>query len=336
MRRQVAFYGSTPAYLPVLEVHGWGDLQPELYDCSKRGAWDDMAQLVDDEILDTLTIVTTPGLVAGEVARRYGGAGGSHQRRVVAQGVVAARRGGAPFAMNDVDGFVAPGFEQVAELLAQGTVVNVGGRERTANLGAGGGAFAAFVDGERVVDVWAGFARPQQRWAEDTRAVVMSATKGLTTLCAHLLYDRAQLDLDLPVVAYWPEFGAAGKEGTTVRQMLSHQSGAIGLPEPARILSWDGAGWDDTGAIAAALASAPSAWVSGSKHGYHGVTFGWLIGELVRRVSGKSLGTFFREEVARPLGLESDIGTPLERQSTVAQVIEWTRSSSTPEHPDRD
>jgi CubicO group peptidase (beta-lactamase class C family) len=232
--------------------------------------------------------------------------------------------------MNDVEGFVTPGFERVAELLAQGTSVSVGGRERTADLGAGGGAFAAYVDGERVVDIWAGSARPGQRWAEDTRAVVMSATKGLTTLCAHVLYDRAQLDLDLPVVAYWPEFGAAGKDRTTVRQLLSHQSGAIGLPEPARILSWDGAGWDDTVAIAAALASASPAWVSGSRHGYHGVTFGWLIGELVRRISGKSLGTFFREDVAGRFGLACDIGTPLERQGTVAQVIEWTRSSSRP------
>ena len=230
--------------------------------------------------------------------------------------------------MNDVEGFVAPGFERVAELLAQGMSVSIGGRERTADLGAGGGAFAAFVGGERVVDIWAGFARPQQRWTEGTRAVVMSATKGLTTLCAHVLYDRAQLDLDLPVVAYWPEFGAAGKEGTTVRQLLSHQSGAIGVPEPAHILSWDGTGWDDAAAIAAAIASATPAWAPGSRHGYHGVTFGWLIGELVRRVSGKSLGTFFREEVALPLDLHCDIGTPLERQGTVAQVIEWTTSAS--------
>lgn len=161
---------------------------------------------------------------------------------MVAQGLVATRRGGAAFVVSDVEGFVAPGFDRVAELLAQGTSVNVGGRERTAELGAGGGAFAAYVDGERVVDIWAGFAGPERRWTEETRAVVMSATKGLTTLCAHVLYDRGQLDLDLPVVAYWPEFGAAGKEGTSVRQLLSHQSGAIGLPEPGRILSWDGAG----------------------------------------------------------------------------------------------
>jgi CubicO group peptidase (beta-lactamase class C family) len=230
--------------------------------------------------------------------------------------------------VNDVEGFVAPGFERVADLLAHGTRVDIGGRERPADLGAGGGAFAAFVDGERVVDIWAGYAAPGQRWSEETRAVIMSATKGLTTLCAHVLHDRGQLDLDAPVVAYWPEFGAAGKEGTLVRQLLSHQSGAIGVPEPARILSWDGTGWDDPPAIAAAIASAPSAWVAGTKHGYHGVTFGWLIGELVRRVSGKGLGAFFREEIGQPLGLDCRIGTPLDEQRTVAEVIEWTTSSS--------
>jgi len=230
--------------------------------------------------------------------------------------------------VNDVEGFVAPGFERVADLLAHGTGVDIGGRERPADLGAGGGAFAAFVDGERVVDIWAGFAAPGQRWTEETRAVIMSATKGLTTLCAHVLHDRGQLDLDAPVVAYWPEFGAAGKEGTLVRQLLSHQSGAIGVPEPARILSWDGTGWDDPPAIAAAIASASSAWVAGTKHGYHGVTFGWLIGELVRRVSGKGLGAFFREEIGQPLGLDCRIGTPLDEQRTVAEVIEWTTSSS--------
>jgi CubicO group peptidase (beta-lactamase class C family) len=230
--------------------------------------------------------------------------------------------------VNDVEGFVAPGFERVADLLAHGTRMDIGGRERVADLGTGGGAFAAFVDGEPVVDIWAGFAAPQQRWSEDTRAVIMSATKGLTTLCAHVLHDRGQLDLDAPVVAYWPEFGAAGKEGTLVRQLLSHQSGAIGLPEPARMLSWDGTGWDDTPALAAAVASAPPAWVTGTRHGYHGVTFGWLIGELVRRVSGKGLGAFFREEIAEPLGLDCRIGTPLDDQPNVARVIEWTISSS--------
>src|SRR5208283_2210680 len=131
--------------------------------------------------------------------------------------------------------------------LAQGTSVRVGERERRADLGDGGGAFCAYVDGDCVVDLWAGPAGPTGRaWQEDTRAVVMSSTKGMTTLCAHLLEDRGELDLDAPVVRYWPEFGSEGKASTTVRQLLSHQSGAIGLPASDEILSWDGGGWDDT------------------------------------------------------------------------------------------
>ena len=255
---------------------------------------------------------------------------------MVAQGLVAARRGGAPLTVNDVEGFVSPGFERVAELLAQGTSVDLGGRERPADLGAGGGAFAAYVEGERVVDIWAGSARPQQRWAQDTRAVVMSATKGLTTICAHVLYDRAQLDLDLPVVAYWPEFGAAGKGDTTVRQLLSHQSGAIGLPEPSRILSWDGAGWDDTVAIAAALASAPSAWVPGSKHGYHGVTFGWLD----RRTRTPRLGAESRDLL--PGRGRTALGPRMRHRDTARAAGDGCPGDGmdpfivTPEHPDRD
>ena len=124
--------------------------------------------------------------------------------------------------------------------------------------------------------------------------MIMSATKGLTTLCAHVLEDRGELDLDAAVVRYWPEFGRRGKGRTTVRQLLSHQSGAIGVPGSDELLSWDGTGWDDTAAIAAAVASAAPAWEPGTKHGYHGVTFGWLVGELVRRICGSSLGTFFR------------------------------------------
>jgi CubicO group peptidase (beta-lactamase class C family) len=230
--------------------------------------------------------------------------------------------------VNDVNGFIAPSFERVGEVLANGMRFTVGERERVADLGTGGGAFAAFVDGECVVDIWAGAAAPGVSWAEETRAVIMSATKGLSTVCAQVLYDRGELDLDAPVVRYWPEFGASGKEHTLVRHVLSHQSGAIGLPDAARILSWDGTGWDDYRTIADALASAPAAWETGRKHGYHGVTFGWLVGELVQRISGMSLGGFFSSEIALPLGVECQIGTPLESQSLVAPVIEWTPSSS--------
>jgi CubicO group peptidase (beta-lactamase class C family) len=179
-----------------------------------------------------------------------------------------------------------------------------------------------------VVDVWAGYSAPGVEWSADTSATIMSATKGMTALCAHVLHDRGELDVDAPVVTYWPEFGAAGKEHTLVRQVLSHQSGAIGVPDADRLLSWDGAGWEDTTAIAAAIASAPPAWEPGTKHGYHGLTFGWLVGELIRRVSGASLGTFFRTEVAQPLSAECHIGTPVDDLPKVARVIEWTPRAS--------
>jgi CubicO group peptidase (beta-lactamase class C family) len=226
--------------------------------------------------------------------------------------------------VNNVGGFTAPGFERVADVLAHGASLTIAGRQRVADLGSGGGAFAAFVDGECVVDVWAGFAAPGVPWTADSRAVIMSATKGLTTLCAHVLHDRGELDLNAPVTSYWPEFGAVGKEHTLVRQLLSHQAGAIGVPDADRLLSWDGTGWDNAAAIAEAIAAAPPAWEPGTRHGYHGVTFGWLVGELVRRISGRSLGTFFGTEIARPLAAECQIGTPVEAQSEVAQVMEWT------------
>jgi CubicO group peptidase (beta-lactamase class C family) len=223
-----------------------------------------------------------------------------------------------------VGGFAAPGFERVAEVLGSGTTVVLGDRERRASLGDGGGAFCAYVDGACVVDVWAGVADGDGRpWDEGTRAVIMSSTKGLTTLCAHLLQDRGELDLDAAVVRYWPEFGQAGKGATTVRQLLSHQSGAIGLPGADELLAWDGSGWSDTVAIAAGVARGEPAWEPGTRHGYHGVTFGWLVGELIRRISGASLGEFFRDEVAEPLGVACSIGTPRSELGTVAQVMEF-------------
>ena len=223
-----------------------------------------------------------------------------------------------------VGGFAAPGFEPVAALLGSGARVLVGERERRAGLGDGGGAFCAYVGGECVVDIWAGRADETGRpWEAGTRGVIMSSTKGLTTLCAHLLEDRGQLDLDAPVVRYWPEFGQAGKAATTVRQLLSHQSGAIGVPGSDELLSWDGAGWSDSVSIAAAIAAGEPAWEPGTRHGYHGVTFGWLVGEVVRRISGMSLGAFFRTQVAEPLGVSCSIGTPASELGTVARVLEF-------------
>jgi CubicO group peptidase (beta-lactamase class C family) len=222
-----------------------------------------------------------------------------------------------------VKGFTAPGFERVAETLGAGATLTLGDWERRADLGEGGGAFCAFVDDECVVDIWTGVAGPGRDWEEDTRAVIMSSTKGMTTLCAHILEDRGELDLDAPVVRYWPEFGRAGKSATTVRQLLSHQSGAIGVPGADHLLSWDGRGWSDSEAIAAAIAAGEPAWEPGARHGYHGVTFGWLVGELVRRISGQSLGTFFESEVAGPLGVACSIGTPATELPFIATVMEF-------------
>ena len=231
---------------------------------------------------------------------------------------------GAAHLTHDLHGSVAPGYEQVADVLAAGATRTVGDRERRADLGEGGGAFCAFVDGECVVDIWAGVAGPDRRpWEEDTRAVIMSSTKGMTTLCAHILEDRGELDLDAPVARYWPEFAQAGKASTTVRQLLSHQSGAIGVPDADRLLGWDGRGWSDTEALAAALAGGEPAWEPGTRHGYHGVTFGWLVGEVVRRISGRSLGMFFQSEVAGPLEVPCSIGTPESVLPSVATVMEF-------------
>jgi CubicO group peptidase (beta-lactamase class C family) len=230
-----------------------------------------------------------------------------------------------------VEGFTAPGYERVAETLAAGASLTLGERERRADLGEGGGAFCAFVDGGCVVDVWAGAAGSGRPWERETRAVLMSSTKGLTAMCAHVLEDRGELELDAPVVRYWPEFGCRGKEGVTVRQLLSHQSGSIGLPGSDELLSWDGTGWDDTVTIAAAVAGGSPAWEPGTRHGYHGVTFGWLVGELVRRVSGTGLGTFFASEVAGRLddGVACSIGTPASQLPAVATVMEFPHRPGT-------
>jgi CubicO group peptidase (beta-lactamase class C family) len=235
--------------------------------------------------------------------------------------------------MKTVAGFTSPGFERLADLLATGTTIEAGGKQRRVDLGEGGGAFCAFAEGDTVVDLWAGIAEPGVEWTRDTKAVVMSSTKGMTALCAHVLFDRGELDVDAAVEKYWPEFAAAGKERTSVRHLLSHQSGAIGVPGAHDLLSWSGGGWGDTEAIAAAIAGGPPAWEPGTRHGYHALTFGWLVGELVRRVTDTSLGEFFRSEVAAKLGADCRIGTPPEELGGVASVIEWGDSSAPRRQP---
>jgi CubicO group peptidase (beta-lactamase class C family) len=149
----------------------------------------------------------------------------------------------------------------------------------------------------------------------------MSATKGLTSLCVQILVEEGRIDLDAPVTDYWPEFGQAGKAATTVRHLMLHTAGLLGFPEPYDVLGWDGRGWDDYDAIASAFAAAAPSWEPGSKHGYHATSFGWLIGEIVRRVSGRTVGTLFRERIGEPLGLDTWIGTPASELDRVAHVI---------------
>jgi len=172
----------------------------------------------------------------------------------------------------------------------------------------GGLAFSVTVDGEHVVDLWAGEASPGRPWALDTAVCTMSVAKGMAGLCAAMLVDRGCLEVDAPVARYWPEFSRHGKAGVTVRHVLLHQAGVLGLPDVRATLGSGAEAWLDLDAIAAALADARLAWRPGTRMGYHAQTYGWLLGELVRRTDGRTLGTFFRQEVAEPLGVATAIG----------------------------
>jgi CubicO group peptidase (beta-lactamase class C family) len=208
----------------------------------------------------------------------------------------------------EVDGFYDPQFQRVADEFVRNF-------EERGEVGA---SVCIALEGETVVDLWGGSADPATNapWVEDTITLVWSATKGATALCAHMLASRGLLDLDAPVTDYWPEFGQAGKEGITVSMSLNHQAGLAALRQPVP----PGAFWD-WDLMVSMLEKAEPWWRPGSMHGYHGLTFGWLVGEVVRRVSGKSLGSFFREEVAEPLGLDFWIGLPEEHESRVAPII---------------
>ncbi|MDI5976487.1 serine hydrolase domain-containing protein [Amycolatopsis magusensis] len=180
-----------------------------------------------------------------------------------------------------------------------------------------GAACGVYVNGRLVVNLWDGLAdRATHRpWRKNTIMQVASTTKGATAICAHLLVQRGALDLDAPVVQYWPEFGAAGKEGIPVRWLLSHQAG---LPIVDGPLTFEQAcAWDP---VIRALEAQKPLWEPGTQHIYHANTYGFLVGELVRRITGKSLGTFFADEVARPLGLSAWIGLPGKHEKRVAGI----------------
>ncbi len=190
--------------------------------------------------------------------------------------------------------------------------------ENFRTFGETGAAIAITLDNQPVVDLWAGYGDAQRTrpWQRDAIVNVYSTTKGLTALCALRLVDQGRLDLDAPVAKYWPEFAQAGKETLPVRWLLSHRAG---LPTVSQPLAPDAV--YDWPAMTAALAAQEPFWVPGTKHGYHAVTYGWLVGEVVRRITGKSLGSYFRDEIARPLGVDAHIGLRAEEEGRCVDFI---------------
>src|SRR5689334_22509829 len=170
-----------------------------------------------------------------------------------------------------------------------------------------GASYCATRDGETVVDLWGGYADADRTrdWQRDTIINVYSTTKTMTALTALLIADRGELDFDAPVARYWPEFAANGKERIKVSHLMSHSSGLSGWRTP--IIAEDLYDWEKMTSLLAAQAPL---WEPGTASGYHIVSHGFLIGEVVRRITGKSLGTVFREEIAGPLGADFHIGLP--------------------------
>jgi CubicO group peptidase (beta-lactamase class C family) len=196
-------------------------------------------------------------------------------------------------------GHVEPGFEEVRDQFRANFV-------RGDELGA---ACAVYHRGEKVVDLWGGYldSRRQDRWGEDTLVLVYSTSKGMAAIAVAVAHSRGLIDYDEKVATYWPEFAQNGKGAITVRQLLSHQAGLSGLDwrlDPKRL--------GDLDALAEALARQKPAWKPGTRQGYHALTLGWYEGELIRRVDPqhRSLGRFFADEVAAPLGLEFYFGLP--------------------------
>ncbi|WP_037576061.1 serine hydrolase domain-containing protein [Phaeacidiphilus oryzae] len=213
----------------------------------------------------------------------------------------------------EIHGTAAEGFEELRAVFA----------ENFALRGERGAALALYRDGERVVDLWGGTADADAEegagrpWTGDTPVLLRSATKGVAATVLLLLAQRGRIDLDAPVAEYWPEFAARGKERVTVRQLLSHQAGVAALDRPL------------TAAEAADGVSGPAAvarqrplWAPGETHGYHAQTFSWLLGELVRRVDGRTLGGVLAEDVTELLGLDLWIGLPEEAQPRAARIAE--------------
>jgi len=190
-----------------------------------------------------------------------------------------------------------------------------------ANLASGadvGAAFCATIEGETVVDLWGGYADAAKTrpWVKDTIVNVYSTTKTMTALVALMVADQGELDFDAPVAKYWPEFAANGKAGVKVSHLMSHSAGLSGWKDP--MTEEDLYDWDKATSLLAAQAPY---WEPGKAVGYHAITQGYLVGEVVRRITGRTLGTFFREEIAEPLGADFHIGLPASEDARVAELI---------------
>ena len=219
-----------------------------------------------------------------------------------------------------VEGACEKGFERVADAF----------RKNFSDHGEVGASVCVKVGGETVVDLWGGIADPKagKPWQRDTVSIVYSCTKGATALCAHILASRGKLDIDAPVIELWPEFGRHGKDRVTTRMMLDHSAAVPVLRAPIK----------DTGPyewdyMTDRLANEKPFWEPGTRNGYHAMMFGWTVGEMVRRASGRSLGTFFREEVAKPLGLDFWIGLPEEIEPRIAPMIPYIYKSNEAKTP---
>ncbi|UXX94934.1 beta-lactamase family protein [Streptomyces sp. AD2-2] len=217
----------------------------------------------------------------------------------------------------DVNGLVAEGFEPVREAFAANFEVR----------GDRGAAVTVYRHGHRVVDLWAGTKDVDGTapWEQGTAQIVRSATKGVAAAALLLLAQRGQVDLDAPVGEYWPEYKAAGKEHTLVWHLLAHRAGVPVLDRP---LTPDEAA--DPAFSAAAVAAQAPVWEPGADHGYHAQTYSWLTGELVRRVTGRSIGAWIAEEIAGPVGADLWVGLPAARSDRVGRVARLDTPATDP------
>jgi CubicO group peptidase (beta-lactamase class C family) len=219
--------------------------------------------------------------------------------------------------MSNVHGRVAAGFEPVRQAFE-------------AQVDAGehiGGAVSVYAGGKRVVDLWGGVAdegsgRP---WAEDTMAISYSTTKGITATCVHVLANRGKLSYDDKVAKYWPSFAQNGKQDITIYHVLTHQAGIPQIPDdvtPDDVLDWD--------RMIGVIEGLEPSWEPGTDSGYHALNFGWLCGELIRRVDGRAIKDFLQDEICKPLGLrDMHIGAPADAEPRIATLV--SRMETTPE-----